>query len=112
MNYAITLKDKRDVAIRRRWIVLLVLALLLLLYFAWHLITGQRGLMAWRQLDDNLHRASIMLSTLSAEEKSLEHRARLLRRDNLDLDMVEEQARHSLGYMEPDEKIILLKEEP
>ncbi|MFN9323604.1 MAG: FtsB family cell division protein [Holosporales bacterium] len=112
MSYSVTLKDKRDAATKRRRLFLLVLAVLLLLYFTWHLITGHRGLMAWRQVDISLSQASATLAILNAEEKSLEHRARLLRRDNLDLDMVEEQARHSLGYMEPDEKIILLKEEP
>jgi cell division protein FtsB len=93
-------------------ILKLIVALMLIVYFGYHLVTGQRGLIAWQDVSQRLDASQDRLSALQEQQQNLEKRAKLLRGDNLDLDMAEEQARRTLGYTEPGEKVILLPQEP
>lgn len=90
----------------------LIVAVMLIGYFSYHLVTGQRGLIAWQDVSQRLDENKARLAALQSQQENLEKRARLLRGDNLDLDMAEEQARRTLGYTEPGEKVILLPQEP
>lgn len=85
-----------------------LLAILSLGYFGYHLLMGHRGLLAWSVLRDEVAVARSALEQAQAEQKMLERKVALLRRDNLDQDMLDEQVRHILGYAEPDEYVVLL----
>jgi cell division protein FtsB len=84
------------------------LSLFVLFYFSYHLVSGNRGLVAWGDLRDRVTVARQTLEELQVRQKALEQQVALLRRDHLDQDMLEERARRVLGYTEPDEYVILL----
>lgn len=86
-----------------------VLAISLFGYFAYHSVQGDRGLIAWLQLGQQVEIAQAVLEKVSRDRSALEHRARLLRPDNLDPDMLDERARQVLSLSHPDELVILDK---
>lgn len=86
-----------------------VLAISVFGYFAYHSVQGDRGLIAWLQLGQQVEIAQATLEKVSRDRSALEHRARLLRPDNLDPDMLDERARQVLSLTHPDELVILDK---
>lgn len=81
-------------------------------YFAYHTVEGERGLMALTQLQSRVSEAEKTLGTVRAERMALERRARLLRPDNLDPDMLDEQGRRVLDVTGPDDLVILTPPRP
>lgn len=78
-------------------------------YFAYHSVQGDRGIIAWLQLEQQVEIAQATLEKVSRDRSALEHRARLLRPDNLDPDMLDERTRQVLSLVRPDEIVILDK---
>lgn len=78
---------------------------LLLAYFCYHAISGDRGLLSLVELDNKVQQSRQELDRASAERLRLEHKVSLLRDESLDLDMLDEQARKLLGYVAEDEII-------
>lgn len=76
-------------------------------YFAYHTAQGERGLLAWLRLENELKVARVEASVLAEERRQLERRVRLLRPDGLDRDLLEERARVLLNYGREDEVILL-----
>ena len=71
----------------------------LIFYFAFHAMTGDRGLLLSRQ----------RLATLEekqAERADLEARARFMRDDSLSADLLEERAHVLLGFADPRDYVI------
>jgi cell division protein FtsB len=85
-----------------------VAAVSLVVYFSYHLVVGDRGLMAWRRLDVAIATAQAQLDQSEAERKALEHRVSLLRPNHLDRDMLDERARAALNLAAKDERVIFL----
>jgi len=77
-------------------------------YFAYHLCAGERGLLAWLQLSQELRDAEATYSAVHAEERAMENRVSLLRSDHLDPDMLDERARAVLHLGGPNEVIVPL----
>ena len=77
-------------------------------YFVYHAIHGERGVMAWLRLEQDLERSQASYAEVAARRDELEQRVNRLRPDNLDPDLLEEQARRSLNYTRPDEVIVPL----
>lgn len=92
---------------RARLAIWPAVAVLLLGYFTYHVANGERGLIAWWHLNREVRAATAVLASLRAEQAALEHRVRLLRRDNLDPDLLEERARIMLNMGRPGDLIIL-----
>jgi cell division protein FtsB len=84
-----------------------VFAIFLVLYFLFHSIQGDRGLLAWARLSQDLEAAKMELTFLKEEHVKLDRRVSHLRRDNLDLDLLEERAREMLSFMRAGEVMIL-----
>ncbi len=82
-----------------------------IIYFGFHVIHGDRGLLTYVQLKHHIAETAPVLEAVRAERRKLEKRVSLLRPDNLDLDMLEERARVMLNYGYPDDVIILYKDE-
>ncbi len=87
-----------------------VLAISVFGYFAYHSVQGDRGLIAWLQLGQQVEIAQATLEKVSRDRAALEHRTRLLRPDNLDRDMLDERSRQVLSLMRSDELVIFDKE--
>ena len=79
-----------------------------LAYFGYHAIQGERSILTWLQLSHQIERTQQALATSRAEESRLEKRVALLRRDNLDPDMLDERARIVLNLAGPGELVIFL----
>jgi cell division protein FtsB len=93
---------------RARHVVAPVLGACLMGYFGYHLVQGERGLLAWFRLSDALREAEADGRVVRQERDGLERRVALLRPDSLDRDLLDERARATLNVALPNE-IILLK---
>lgn len=91
---------------RLKHIVFPVVMVSLMVYFTYHIFQGQRGIIAWIQLDKKLKEQEALLDTLTKEKDSLEKEAYLMRPDSLDLDLLVEKVRQTLNFAHPDELAI------
>lgn len=91
--------------VRSYWLVLPLAVLLA--WFFWHALHGRRGLVAWMDLRREVAAARAELDALEAERAALEARVRALEPSGVDADLLEGELRR-LGYVEPDELVILL----
>lgn len=80
-------------------------------YFVYHVIHGDRGLIAWQMLDRDVADAQAELASIQAERLAIERRVGLLRIQSLDLDMLDEWSRRILNYGAADEAVIFTKDE-
>ncbi|MBI1204325.1 MAG: septum formation initiator family protein [Rhodopseudomonas sp.] len=77
-------------------------------YFAVNAFTGNHGLRAQADLDQQLALMQAQLKTIKAERTTWERRVALLRSDKIDPDMLDERARALLGYSDPRDVVLLL----
>lgn len=75
-------------------------------YFVYHALHGDRGLIAWRSLEQRVAIADVELNRIRAERLVLEHRVALLRPESLDPDMLDEWSRRILNFGHRDETIV------
>jgi cell division protein FtsB len=87
-----------------------MLGLLVLGYFAYHALHGERGVLAWLRLQNEIQKAEAMLAESSAVRSALERRSRLLRSNSIDPDLLDERVRAVLNVGRPDEIIVLLQD--
>jgi len=76
-------------------------------YLAYHLVQGEYGLLAWKQLQVNLQHLQTQVAELHQQRADLENQVVLMRSDGLDPDMLDEQARRVLGYVDSKDVLIL-----
>ncbi len=76
-------------------------------YFSYHAVEGDRGLIAWWQVTSQLDSASATLERVRNERTALEHRVALLGSERLDLDLLDERAHLMLNLGRRDEVVIL-----
>jgi cell division protein FtsB len=93
----------------RHW--LLLFAYGLAFYFGYHAVVGSRGLLAWRQLNQDVAATEQGLAAVRAERQALEDKVHRLRPASLDPDLIDELARRQLSLAGPLDVIILLEEE-
>ena len=79
---------------------------LLIFYFGFQALTGDRGILAWTNRNETLAARGAELKRLQAERAELEVRARLLRDSSLSKDLLEERARSLLGLSDPRDYVI------
>ena len=82
----------KEIRIRGRQVVPLVLAVCTLAYLAYHALHGDRGFLAWLILKQDLSETEMLRDDLARQRFELEHRVSLLRPESLDPDMLEERA--------------------
>lgn len=76
-------------------------------YFGVHGILGDRGVGDWFELSGQIARLEQRTILNQGRIDILERRVRLLREESLDLDLLDERARHVLGLARTDEIIVL-----
>ena len=94
------------VGIKLRQVMVPLTGAMLLAYFGYHALEGDRGLIAWWNLRHQIEQTDITLAEVTAEKQALERRVSLLRPDSLDRDMLEERARIMLGFVHPRDRIV------
>jgi cell division protein FtsB len=102
----------REIRRRARLVIGPVLGISLVAYFAYHLVQGDRGLIAWVRLNQEVNAAKATLAAVAAERATLERRVDLLRPQHLDRDMLDERARAELDLIGPGETVIYLDRRP
>ncbi len=80
-------------------------------YFGYHAIQGENGVMAFLSLERRVVQAEVELAAAKAEEERLARRVELLRPRSLDRDMLDEQARLLLNLAHPDD-IVVMRDDP
>lgn len=78
-------------------------------YFAANAFSGNHGLRAKQQLDEQVSELGTELNGAQLERAQWERRVSLLRADRLDPDLLDERARAELHYVDPRELILTLK---
>lgn len=97
----------REIRRRARQIAPQVLFACIAGYFAYHAVQGERGLLAYVQLQQQLDQAKAVDQELDRQRAELEQKVKLLRPDSLDPDMLEERAREVLNYTREDEVVVM-----
>ena len=76
-------------------------------YFAYHAMEGEHGINAYTRLTLQIQETKAGLAEVTAERKTIERRVGLLRADQLDADMLDEQGKKVRGLFKPGEMVIL-----
>lgn len=92
---------------RLRHAILPMLGVAMAGYFGYHALTGDRSIVAYFRITDEIKAAKAELAQAKAERQKLEHRVSLLRPESLDPDMLDERARWSLGFVGDRDVVIL-----
>jgi len=92
-------------------LALYVIATLLIGYFAVNAYTGEHGLIAKQDLDQEIGQLTAQLEAVRAERAIWERRVSLLKSDNIDPDLLDERARALLDYAAPRDLVLMLRSE-
>ena len=88
---------------------LFVLAALLIGYFGVNAFSGNHGLNAKQDIDQQIGALSSELAKVQVERKQWERRVALLKPRGLDPDMLDERARALLDYAHPNDLTLMLR---
>jgi cell division protein FtsB len=92
--------------LRPRQILAPVLFATLFGYFGYHLVNGDRGLLAMARLEREVQIANQNLAEAETTKKIWERRVSELRNQSLDPDMLDERARALLNFARPGDIIV------
>jgi cell division protein FtsB len=90
-------------------LALYTIAALLIGYFGVNAYTGEHGLIAKQDLDQEIGQLNGELAVVRAERMVWERRVSLLKPDNLDPDLLDERARALLDVAGPRDLVLMLK---
>lgn len=90
-------------------LALYVVAAAMIGYFGVHAFSGQRGLHARHEIDQQMAELSAELERLKAERAQWERKVALLRPDAIDPDMLDERARTLLNLAHPHDLVLMVK---
>ena len=76
-------------------------------YFGYHAIQGENGILAVMSLEQRIEQAEADLTKVIAEEQRLQNHVTLLNPPSINRDMLDEQARRMLNLAHPDELVIM-----
>ncbi len=92
---------------RARYVIGPLLGVCAVGYFAFHVVHGDRGLLAWLKIKQRVSAAKQAMAASQAERLAMQRRVRLMEPGSLDPDMLDERARLMLNYGHADEIVIL-----
>ena len=84
-----------------------LIGLSILVYFTYHILHGERGLLSLWKLQKRVLKAETHVRITNNRKSNLERKVQLLSPTSLDLDMLEERARLMLNYGYPEDVVIL-----
>jgi cell division protein FtsB len=91
-------------------LALYVIAALVIGYFGVNAYSGNHGLRARQDLDQQIAQLTDELTSLKVERANWERRVVLLRPESIDPDMLDERARVLLNYADPRELTLRIKQ--
>ncbi len=78
-------------------------------YFIWTALNGDRGLRTKTEYKTQIAALRGELDALKADHAQWDHRISLMRSEAIDADMLQEQARSTLDYVDPRDLVIFFK---
>jgi len=97
----------RELRRRARFVLGPAFGIALTGYFAYHLVEGDRGLMAWLRLSREIRVEHANLDTIRAERAALDLRVSNFKPDHVDPDLLDERVRATLNLVAPGEIVIM-----
>ncbi len=97
----------REIRHRARQVIAPVIGACVVGYFVYHSVQGDRGVLSYLRLNNEVKRATITLASLEQKRERYEQRVSLLHPLSLDPDMLEERARLSLNIADPNDVVIM-----
>ncbi len=88
---------------------LYLVAAALIGYFWFHAYSGQRGLRAKHEIEQQMAELAAELARAKAERGHWERRVALLRPDSIDPDMLDERARALLNLAHPNDLVMMVR---
>jgi len=88
---------------------LYILAAAMIGYFWFHAYTGQRGLHAKHEIEQQMTELTAELDRLKLEHGQWERKVALLRSSSIDPDLLDERARSVLNLSHPNDLILMVK---
>ena len=87
-----------------------VLGISVLVYFLFHMVHGDRGLLALIQLEESVSQAKVVAMELRSTKNLWKHRVALLHPSKLDPDMLEERVIKMLNFGHKNDLVFILGE--
>ena len=97
----------RELRKRARVVVGPILGIALTGYFAYNLVEGDRGFLAWTRLTRQIRAEDARLDALRAERAALKLKVSDLTPNHLDPDLLDERVRATLNLVGPNERVIM-----
>jgi|SRR6516164_5965333 len=97
----------RELWRRVRFVLGPVVGMALTGYFTYHLVEGDRGLLAWLSLTREIRLATANLEAVRAGRAAVDLKVSNLRPDHLDPDLLDERIRATLNLVSPDDIVIM-----
>jgi cell division protein FtsB len=99
---------KNKIGVNYKVIALNTVLVLLIAYFIFHSLSGDRGVFAYFRLKKILKEQTEIAESLTNERLQLEKTVKNLHPNSLNIDFLDELARRDLGLIGADEKVIYL----
>lgn len=93
---------------RARHVVGPLSGIVVVAYFAYHTVHGDRGVLAYIQMQERVHEAEARLERIKSEQDYWSSRVKLLYPTSIDRDMLDERVRTMLGYAQADDMVVLI----
>jgi cell division protein FtsB len=77
-------------------------------YFVWHALNGERGLKASLEYSKQIYDLEKERASLRAERAHWEHRIGLIRGDEIDRDLLDQEARRILGRVNAHDLVVMI----
>jgi cell division protein FtsB len=102
---------RRDIKRRLAQVIWPMLGACVAGYFVYHAVEGDRGILAWMTVNQQIKTAQAELDATDNQRQAMEQSVALLSNSSLDLDMLEERSRVMLNFAQPDDLVIFLNQQ-
>jgi len=99
----------REIKVRAGQILGPVIGMTVVVYFAYHAVQGDRGLIALGKLHQDVGELQAQVLDTRADRMAFDQKVVALKSDNLDPDLLEERARILLGYGYENELLVITR---
>ena len=99
----------RELKVRARQIAGPVIGMTVVVYFAYHAVQGDRGLLALGKLRGEVEMLQARTLDMRDQRFTMQQKVQMLRTETIDPDMLEERARLLLGYGRGDELVVIIR---
>jgi cell division protein FtsB len=97
----------REMRRRARFLVGPVLAIAVCGYFAYNLVEGDRGMLAWFRLTQELRLTKANLAKVQQDRTALDRKVANMRPEHVDPDLLDQEVRSRLDLAAPNEIVVI-----